>query len=356
MTRCGRACMKVQGQIPAGMCICVSAHGGSNGTVVSMCDCCWRLRCFLAHSLRDELLDAAREMADEDEAAAKQQSLGAALQQALEQRLERPHAAVANGAATNGDAQVSGGADEQHGELKVKQEQRAEPEAAVDRQAEEPEAKIEAQLAEIKAEASEAEAHAAAAPDTNGTAAEAPAVPTPEQLELLDWHWANLEYGCSAPLTEVSLPHWNQDEEWGGFGGPHGMVLGGFGQAMQGLADQLGDALRLSTPVTCIQYSDGEQEEEQPHDQANGSAGTAAVKVTTSSGEVLEATLVLVTLPLGVLKQGAVEFVPPLPEWKAGVVARMGFGDLNKVVMQVSRAGRAGACTAQAGSWEAVRL
>ena len=27
---------------------------------------------------------------------------------------------------------------------------------------------------------------------------------------LLDWHWANLEYGCSARLSDVSLAHWNQ--------------------------------------------------------------------------------------------------------------------------------------------------
>ena len=29
-------------------------------------------------------------------------------------------------------------------------------------------------------------------------------------LRLLDWHWANLEYGCSARLKDVSLAHWNQ--------------------------------------------------------------------------------------------------------------------------------------------------
>lgn len=27
---------------------------------------------------------------------------------------------------------------------------------------------------------------------------------------LLGWHWANLEYGCSARLRDVSLAHWNQ--------------------------------------------------------------------------------------------------------------------------------------------------
>ncbi len=33
---------------------------------------------------------------------------------------------------------------------------------------------------------------------------------SPSDRRLLDWHWANLEYGCSARLSDVSLAHWNQ--------------------------------------------------------------------------------------------------------------------------------------------------
>lgn len=49
---------------------------------------------------------------------------------------------------------------------------------------------------------------------------------------------------------------------------------------------------------------------------------------------------VLCTLPLGVLKQQppAVQFVPPLPEWKTSAIQRMGFGNLNKVVLSVCAA------------------
>uniref|UniRef100_A0A4W3JJ36 Lysine-specific histone demethylase 1A n=1 Tax=Callorhinchus milii TaxID=7868 RepID=A0A4W3JJ36_CALMI len=48
---------------------------------------------------------------------------------------------------------------------------------------------------------------------------------------------------------------------------------------------------------------------------------------------------VLCTLPLGVLKQqpAAVQFVPPLPEWKTSAIQRMGFGNLNKVVLCFDR-------------------
>ena len=30
---------------------------------------------------------------------------------------------------------------------------------------------------------------------------------TDEERRLLDWHWANLEYGCSARLNQVSHCH-----------------------------------------------------------------------------------------------------------------------------------------------------
>lgn len=39
----------------------------------------------------------------------------------------------------------------------------------------------------------------------------------------------------------------------------------------------------------------------------------------------------LCTVPLGVLKSGALTFHPPLPEWKQQAINNMGFGLLNKV-------------------------
>ena len=41
----------------------------------------------------------------------------------------------------------------------------------------------------------------------------------------------------------------------------------------------------------------------------------------------------LCTVPLGVLKSGALTFHPPLPEWKQQAINNMGFGLLNKVRM-----------------------
>ncbi len=48
--------------------------------------------------------------------------------------------------------------------------------------------------------------------------------------------------------------------------------------------------------------------------------------------ETVQADAVLVTMPLGCLKEKAPSlFQPPLPEWKAEAIKRLGFGNLNKV-------------------------
>ncbi|WP_189213950.1 FAD-dependent oxidoreductase [Actinokineospora fastidiosa] len=56
------------------------------------------------------------------------------------------------------------------------------------------------------------------------------------------------------------------------------------------------------------------------------------VRVTTDH-RVFEADKVLVTVPLGVLKAGAVRFEPELPEAKRSAIARLGFGTLNKIAL-----------------------
>lgn len=68
-------------------------------------------------------------------------------------------------------------------------------------------------------------------------------------------------------------------------------------------------------------------------------AGCEVIAVNTRSTTqtfIYKCDAVLCTLPLGVLKQQppAVQFVPPLPEWKTSAIQRMGFGNLNKVTFQ----------------------
>lgn len=59
----------------------------------------------------------------------------------------------------------------------------------------------------------------------------------------------------------------------------------------------------------------------------------AGVRVDTEA-ESFHAAQVVVTVPLGVLKAGAIEFTPALPDAIAGPIARLGMGVFNKVFLQ----------------------
>ncbi|XP_021284101.1 lysine-specific histone demethylase 1 homolog 3 isoform X1 [Herrania umbratica] len=144
------------------------------------------------------------------------------------------------------------------------------------------------------------------------------------ERRVMNWHYAHLEYGCAASLKEVSLPHWNQDDVYGGFGGPHCMIKGGYSTVVESLAEGL--LVHLNHVVTNISYS--------PKDSGIDDSQHRQVKVSTLNGGEFSGDAVLITVPLGCLKAGAIEFSPPLPQWKHSSIQRLGFGVLNKVVLE----------------------
>ena len=117
-----------------------------------------------------------------------------------------------------------------------------------------------------------------------------------------------LELG--ADPDHLSLWEWDQDEE---FSGVDVVFPKGYSQITDGLANELD--IRLATKVDSISYG------------ANG------VAVETSSGSFV-ADKAIVTFPLGVLKQAAVKFDPPLPAWKQSAIDRLDMGVLNKVYLK----------------------
>uniref|UniRef100_A0A803LVA8 SWIRM domain-containing protein n=1 Tax=Chenopodium quinoa TaxID=63459 RepID=A0A803LVA8_CHEQI len=147
---------------------------------------------------------------------------------------------------------------------------------------------------------------------------------SPLERRVMDWHFAHLEYGCAALLKEVSLPHWNQDDIYGGFGGAHCMIKGGYGAVVESIAQGL--SIHLNQVVADISYG------------AVGSVGSDncsyKVKVSTFSGKEFFGDAVLITVPLGCLKAESIKFSPPLPQWKHSAIQRLGFGVLNKVVLE----------------------
>ncbi len=116
------------------------------------------------------------------------------------------------------------------------------------------------------------------------------------------------EYG--ADLADLSLEGVDGGSE---FGGSDVLFPGGYGQIIEALSDGLD--VRLRQAVIGIDHSG------------------ARVVATTASGAKFEADRVVVTLPLGVLKNGLVSFSPPLPPAKRQAIADLKMGVLNKTCL-----------------------
>uniref|UniRef100_A0A3Q3WLC8 Lysine-specific histone demethylase n=1 Tax=Mola mola TaxID=94237 RepID=A0A3Q3WLC8_MOLML len=125
--------------------------------------------------------------------------------------------------------------------------------------------------------------------------------------QILDWHFFETTYyvtlGRSLHLT----------------------VRNGYSCVPVALAEGLD--IKLNTAVRQVRYT------------ASGCEVIAVNTRSTTQTFIYKCDAVLCTLPLGVLKQQppAVQFVPPLPEWKTSAIQRMGFGNLNKVVLCFDR-------------------
>lgn len=140
----------------------------------------------------------------------------------------------------------------------------------------------------------------------------------PRDMRLLSWHHANLEYANAVSVNKLSLGGWDQDMG-NEFEGEHSEVIGGYQQVPRGLwkcPSQLD--VRFNSPIKSVRYVMDE------------SRAGKAVTIECHNGQIFEADRVVLTASLGVLKSGSITFQPPLPDWKQGVIERMGFGLLNK--------------------------
>ena len=145
---------------------------------------------------------------------------------------------------------------------------------------------------------------------------------SPQDMRLMNWHFANLEYANAANVGKLSLGGWDQDIG-NEFEGEHAQIIGGYLQVPRALWQSPSKLdIRTRRVVTRISYS---------NDTSN--VGARAGRVHCDNGEVVDADAIVLTLPLGVLKTGSVRFEPPLPSWKAGAIQRLGFGTLNKVIL-----------------------
>jgi hypothetical protein len=152
---------------------------------------------------------------------------------------------------------------------------------------------------------------------------------SPLEQKLVDWHSANLEYGCATALKNLSLVYWDQDDAMA-WEGDHALIKPGFGNFIEQLVQ--GVDVRLQQCVQSIHYA---SEEDATSSAPNGAPVRVHVQ-DRRSGEasVVEGDVVVCTASLGVLKGGALQFSPPLPSWKQDAIGTLGFGLLNKLILE----------------------
>jgi monoamine oxidase len=135
-----------------------------------------------------------------------------------------------------------------------------------------------------------------------------------EDRRAVAWHVAlSARDDCAADEGTLSFRWWDDGYEVYGYG--DSVVVDGFGALVGALAEGLD--VRLGHVVRAIEHG--------------GAMGDPVAVVTDLSR--FEADAIICTLPLGVLKAGAVEFRPPLPTAKQQAIARLGMGNLAKVVL-----------------------
>jgi monoamine oxidase len=141
--------------------------------------------------------------------------------------------------------------------------------------------------------------------------------PQSEIKRVVDGFLADIELYEGSNLARLSAKQWEMLDEneindrWVSFG---------YGTILEHLVEKYNLPIRLNTIVTCINTHD---------------INRIAVS-TTANDPPIFCRRVIITIPLGCLKRGTITFEPPLPDWKREAINQMGFGLLNKLIVQFS--------------------
>lgn len=135
-----------------------------------------------------------------------------------------------------------------------------------------------------------------------------------QQRKLIDLIvTSDIEHDIASNTSNLSLKHWDQDEE---FGGDEVIFPDGYQQVVSHLAKDID--IHFGEQVTNITYNDEQ------------------VIVDTKNNQQYKGSFVIVTLPLGVLKTDSVKFSPPLPKSKRDSIQQIGMGNFHKIYLQFS--------------------
>lgn len=120
---------------------------------------------------------------------------------------------------------------------------------------------------------------------------------------------AFLEFNSGADISKLSSKFFDDDEE---FNGADVIITNGYDKITDYLAKGLD--VRLNTRVTSINYSNSKVE-------------------INANGNIFKADYVIVTVPLGVLKNNSINFIPSLPNEKINAFKNTNMGNVNKFLL-----------------------
>jgi len=120
---------------------------------------------------------------------------------------------------------------------------------------------------------------------------------------------AFLEFNTGGDISKLSSKFFDDDEE---YGGTDLIITNGYDKVTDFLATGLD--IRLNTRVSSIDYSDSK------------------VNISTN-GNIIDADYVVVSVPLGVLKNNVITFTPSLPTNKIDAISNTNIGNLNKFLL-----------------------
>lgn len=140
-------------------------------------------------------------------------------------------------------------------------------------------------------------------------------VPQTDVKYIVDSHLALIEQAEGSNLAQLSAKQWKRFDEntvadqW---------VSCGYGTMFEHLVEKYSLPIRLNTVVTHIDSNDSHR-----------------IAINTSiDNPPIFCHHVIITISLGCLKRNAIIFDPPLSSWKRAAIDQMGFGLLNKFILQ----------------------
>jgi len=139
-----------------------------------------------------------------------------------------------------------------------------------------------------------------------------------EEKDFVNWLKSGIEGWENSTLEQISARDHIIEEDTTAYGGGDAFVVDGYYRIINHLAAKLEGHIMLETEALSIVYNDH------------------GVTVTTNRGDY-RADYAIITVPLGVLKSHSIQFVPPLPKKKQRAIENIGFGLMNKIVLQFDK-------------------